>query len=260
MEDDRPIFIIGSVRSGTSIVKQALTQGAGIPGFLEGCFIDFLGTFLRIISFNYGRRQRHAQNQNIMLGHVPQEALTNDLLAWFKQQYHTYSPYRGQWVDKTADREVLHAVPYIRRMWPRAVFIFMQRRSIENVMSRIRKFPHVSRTEHMRLWTELLTLQERARQQLPSDSYIVIDQYDVATKPREVAERLGVFLHLTHEQIASLEQVFTVERPEHTGGNERVVASLDTLPWTDAEKQYFTETCAPLTESMGWSLNHTYYR
>lgn len=40
-----PIFITGSVRSGTTIVTRAL-RGVGIPGYDEGKFIDLLGVFL----------------------------------------------------------------------------------------------------------------------------------------------------------------------------------------------------------------------
>lgn len=257
--DQVPIFITGSVRSGTSIVTRALTHGAGIPGYVEGCFIDFLGSFLRAVEHNYERRPLQRRNKQVMLGHVPQQVFTEALLQWFKGQYEQYAPHTGMWVDKTADKELLYALPYVRRMWPQAKFIFMKRRSIENVASRKRKFSHIGFKNHCTLWTELNELMVAQMRVLPKESYIVIDQYDVATAPATVARALGVFLNLTLEQVAQVERVFTEDRPEFTGGDETVVCSLDEMPWTEAEKQILRDVCGPLTERMGWTLGNAYY-
>lgn len=255
-----PIFITGSVRSGTSIVARALIHGAGISGYVEGCFIDFLGSFLRVVDFNYERRPWQRLSKQVMLGHIRKPELIHSLLQWFKTEYEQYAPSKSTWVDKTADKELLYAVPHIRQMWPHAKFIFMKRRSIENIASRKRKFSHIGFKNHCMLWVELNELMLQTIQQLPKESYMLIDQYDVATDPAGVARSLGVFLHLTPNQIESVERVFREDRPEFTGGDETNIRSLDAMPWTDVEKQTVRDVCGSLTERMGWSLTSSYYK
>lgn len=47
------------------------------------------------------------------------------------------------WVDKTPDPRMIKCVPRLKRAWPNAKFIFVKRRGIENLESRIKKFPYV---------------------------------------------------------------------------------------------------------------------
>lgn len=257
---ESPIFIVGSVRSGTSIVARALMRGAGIPGYTEGCFIDFLGAFMNTIEHNYERRPLQRSNPNVMLGSIPQQNVRADMLTWFKKQYDRYNPFHGTWVDKTADKDAIRAMQHVHALWPNAKVIFMKRRPIETITSRCKKFPNVSFFDHCTLWAEIYTIMQDVLQRMPQASYILLDQYDVSTKPNEVARTLGAFLHLSVQQIEQVERVLREDRPESTGGDETTVQSLDMQSWTLEEKEYFKNTCGEHVEQMGWSLEDQYYK
>jgi len=258
-ETDKPIFITGSVRTGTSVMTRALTEGAGIPGYTEGCFIDFIGTYIWHTEMGYNNRSGQKRNKEIMLAHVDQETYINDLLTWFKNQYNTYNQFSGRWIDKTASKPTIFAMPYIQKMWPEAQFIVMNRRPIENMESRLRKFPVPSFEEHCTMLANIHDVQQEALHRLPQTSYITIDQYDVATKPQEVAQKVGIFLNLSVDQIRSVEAYFTDKRPEYTGGDESDVRSLDETDWTDAQKEMFKEKLSKMVIEGGWTVGNQYY-
>jgi len=44
----------------------------------------------------------------------------------------------AHWVDKTPNLDIVRSADILYRIWPEAKFIYMKRRGIENVMSRLR--------------------------------------------------------------------------------------------------------------------------
>jgi len=261
MEEQKPIFITGSVRSGTSIVTHALRSGAKIPGYTEGCFIEFLGALLRNVNETYTYRERQSQlrNPDIMLSGIDKDEFVKEYIRWFIDQYVSHSKYSGQWVDKTASRNAVYSLPYIQQAWPQARFIIMKRRPIENIASRLKKFPNPTFEAHCVWWITLEKEIMSVKKQLQKGTFLEIDQFDVATKPKETAQQIGVFLNLSIEQIRRVEASFLYDRPEFTGGDEETILSLDEMPWTDEQKAVFLETCGPVAEERGWSLGKTYY-
>jgi hypothetical protein len=258
--ESAPIFITGSVRSGTTIVRDALVNGVGIPGYTEGCFVDMLGVFIANADQKFRQRQgEKRQPEEIIISNVPQETFKQDLAVWFRKQYETYTPYRGVWIDKTPDNDVLPAVEYIQFAWPSAKFIFMKRRAIENILSRLRKFPNMTFERQCIAWAKIMQDTLRAKSALNPSSYIEIDQYDIAKHPEQVANRIGIFLNLSMGDIKKMQSVFAHQRPEFTGGNEIDNPSFDDLAWTSEEKAFFMQTCGPLMKTYGWSFDHAYY-
>lgn len=255
-----PIFITGSVRSGTSIVNQALIHGAKIPGYDEGCFVDFLGYFLKFIDTRYGSRAQQMLRAELMLSDVNIEKFKKDFLDWFIDQYINYSKYDGVFVDKTPTIETLYAAPFIIDAIPTSKFIFMKRRGIENIVSRMKKFPELSFEKHCLLWTEIMDLIVILQERLPRDSFILIDQYNISKIPEETATKIGLFLNLNVDQIEKIEKIFRNNRPEHSGATEDDIKSLESLEWTDDQKSFFKKTCGPIMDHFGWSLDENYFK
>lgn len=258
-KESRPIFITGSVRSGTSILARGIMKGGNIPGYLEGCFINLLGGFLRVTDRNSIKRGGQLIDQRIMISRVNKKDFNNELSLWFKNQYEKWNTYSGQWVDKTADSELIYALPYIIKMWPKAKIIVMTRRPIENVASRIRKFPQRSFDNHCEGWRDAAEMWIESKKNLLPSSYIEIDQRDVALRPEEVADKISNFLELSKDQRDGILKVFKKDRPEDTGGNEALIKSLEEMDWTEEEKKLFRETCGPVAEKCGYSLEKKYY-
>jgi hypothetical protein len=85
-----PIFITGSVRSGTTIVTRAL-RDIGIPGYDEGKFIDLLGVFLISIDKRYEHQNKaHNYTADVMLKGVSKNIFQKELSEWFVDQYLKY--------------------------------------------------------------------------------------------------------------------------------------------------------------------------
>ena len=75
-----PVFIIGSVRSGTSAMMSALREGAQIRGFNEGVLAHLLPGLLDVVREHYSIMQ---QKPMTMLGSVPEEFWSNSIKNLF---------------------------------------------------------------------------------------------------------------------------------------------------------------------------------
>jgi hypothetical protein len=257
-----PIFISGSVRSGTTIVTRALRE-VGIPGYDEGRFIDFMGLFLKLSERRYLEQSKaHSASADIMLKNVSRDEFERNFSEWFVEQYLKYCKYEGVWVDKTPNLEFLYAVKQISEIIPKSKFIFLKRRPIENIESRIKKFSHtdMSFEQHCNYWQEIMDKISSIQNEIPSDKYILIDQYEISKNPDQVANQIGLFLNLNFKQIEDIKNVFIKTRPESTGGNEDNIKSLEEMPWTEDQKKYFLNVCGSMTDKFGWSLEKKYYK
>ena len=138
-----PVFVVGSPRSGTSILVDALFS-AGYKGFREGSFLSLITGIDAAVDKQF--RTFDDGNSAVLISNVDKEALKERLHEVLKMEaaLHQQLP----WFDKTGNPEIVPAIPVLRRLWPESVFVFAKRRAIENVMSRVRKFPKHSFEYH----------------------------------------------------------------------------------------------------------------
>jgi len=252
-----PIFVVGSGRSGTSVITGALTKGAGIAGFAEGHLLPLAGILANDIDRYYGWKQRLLQNRQMMIAHVPQADLRRDVLEIFKRHAESFAA-GERWVDKSPDVRMIRAIPVLLEMWPGAKFLFAKRRGIENVASRLRKFPHVDFDTHCRLWADCMMAWLDVRD-VVGDAGIEIEQRDIALEPDAVAECIGGFLGLGEERTAGIRRVFATRRPECTGGTERDSAiALEDTGWDECRIQSFRTHCDAAFSAFGYSYGRDY--
>jgi hypothetical protein len=254
-----PIFILGSVRSGTSAMVNALREGARLPGHHEANVAPLMQMMIDVVDgyfSNLGPEYLAAKDAHLIASLDP-KAIETWVRNYFAAVYETkMGP--GRWISKSPDG-YLHA-PMVRaskllaEMFPKAKFIFCLRRGIENVMSRQRKFPTVPFNFHCESWAH--TIEEWLRvKPLLCDRAIEVDQRDIATRPAKVANDLAAFLDLTEQQKKGVLRVFQGPRQEQTQTpQEHRELDLDDTPWSEEQRQEFLHHCLPAMKAAGFRV------
>ena len=135
-----PVFIVGSPRSGTSILIASLLR-AGYGGFLEGNFLSLIQTIERDVERHFS--VFYTPNEKVLTSRLDRAALKEQMSRVIVDTAVAQQP-TGPWVDKTGGPEMIQSIPVLRRLLPGSRFIFAKRRAIENVVSRVVKFPNLN--------------------------------------------------------------------------------------------------------------------
>lgn len=252
-EDFRPIFVVGSPRSGTSATVLALKEGGKLPGYNEGHLVTLLGDFIAIADRHYHRRRRLMGDERHLLANVPRDVLVGELVDVFEAHYVKLhgSP---RFFEKTGDEAMIRMSGTLQEIWPATQFVFAKRRGIENIMSRIRKFPEVDFETHCKRWAGIMIAWSEVRGELRST--LEVDQADMLARPEMVAEQLGEFLELSAEQIAGMAEILGKRRPQRTtdADDDAPALTLDATGWDEGQKAHFRTVCGPAMELFGYDL------
>jgi len=258
MSEAKPIFIVGSGRSGTSIITGALKNGAGIEGYLEGHFLPLLFLFLKDIEkYFYSKRELMDDNRH-MIADIDPSLIEHKIINIFRNQCE--SLHTGEvWLDKSPDSGMIKCVPYLVKVWEKSKFIFAKRRGIENLISRLKKFPHVSFEKHCIMWTDCMESWLKVRE-LVKDCSIEIEQREISLNPQKTANEIGSFLNLESEKIDKIATIFTTQRPQSTGSVEKAEAlDINEIGWSDEEIKIFRKYCGDVSRKFGYSETSSYY-
>lgn len=253
------VFVIGSPRSGTSILGEALRRGAGYAGCNEGQVFELFPQLASVVDKHYERSAGVLRNPAHMISLVPRETfidVLSQLFARIEAEHFGDRP----WMDKTPGGNMIAGAPWLARLWPDAVFIYATRRGLENVASRRRKFPNVGFDRHCLMWADCAQkwLAVRDDAQL-AGRWLQVDQQDVAQSPERVAAQLAAFLQLDASGQQALLTVFTGSHPERTASSAGPM-TLAGSGWSETEQAVFMKHCGPMMEAMGYSLDQAYYR
>lgn len=254
----KPVFILGSPRSGTTIIVTAIKSVTNVDGYFEGHFLPLITLLEREIIKYYKEREDLMLNKQLMISHTPKNQLEKKI--WHIFANICDSLFENEiWLDKTPGVKMIKTAPYLNRIWPNSRFIFARRRGIECIMSRLRKFPNVSFEEHCKIWQLCMESWLNVRDRL-KNSYIEIDQRDIALNPGLIASKIGDFLELKPEQIKQIEEAFSTKRPEYTGGNELEKAlDITETGWNEQEIAIFKKYCSDVNNKFGYSESPSYY-
>jgi Sulfotransferase family len=139
-----PLFIVGSPRSGTSILTQALRL-ADYAGYAEGNFLSLLHTLGNNVDRHFTFFA--STDPDVLTTHIDRDTLKSRLFTVLRDMVE--ERFAGQpWLDKTGNPEMIAAIPILRTLWPHSAFIFAKRRAIENIVSRLKKFPQYDLAYH----------------------------------------------------------------------------------------------------------------
>jgi hypothetical protein len=251
----QPIFVLGSVRSGTTALGRALREGADIPGEVEGhatTLMQMLFQTLDRVTSNFPSRSQ------FLINSMDPEDLRSHIRSYFLEFFSRQCP-TGMWADKSPDdfegAPAIRSAPTLLEMFPNARFIYCQRRGIENVLSRLDKFPQVPFWYHCQSWAGTVVAWHEVRKSL-GDRWIEVRQEDMGLKPREVADELGQFLGLDTNQVGGIYNFLTANRPEQTGeARESRQVSLAESGWSEGNQANFLQTCGQAMELAGYSVS-----
>ena len=168
-----PIFIVGSPRSGTSILVDAMLS-CGYSGFREGMFLSLMHHVNHVTDRHFSY---YAGNDNLISA-IEKAELKAELFQIFKSKVDAHNKL-APWFDKTGNQDMILALPIVAQLWPDSVFIFAKRRAIENVISRLKKFPNYNFEYHCADWTKNMAAWRQIRDCLDPSRFIEIDQLDM---------------------------------------------------------------------------------
>jgi hypothetical protein len=256
-ETQRPVFILGAARSGTSAMAQALLKLGIFEGNEEGHVLDLMAHLSVALRKFYDLKADDLTGRNTTISRVPieffQERLDAMLIDLAPRLFSD-----SRWIDKTPNSDMVYLAPRLKKIWPNSRFIFMRRRFLENAASRARKFPEYEFERNAREWGRAMEAWLQVRSQLHG-SAIEIDQKFLSEEPELVGDRVARFLSLTKIEEGRLTQALRYDMPERTSPNRPVDYDLSQMGWGDVENGYFAQYCEKPMRVFGYSTGTSYY-
>ncbi len=250
-----PVFIVGSPRSGTSILVDVMLN-AGYVGYREGNFLPLIAN----VNLAIDRHLKLFGNPGdpVLAAKVDRDRFKDNILQVFKKTVDDLNPV-APWFDKSGNPEMIDIIPAIRSLWPDSIFIFARRRGIENVVSRLKKFPGHAFEYHCHDWAKNMSAWRNMRWRLPSSTYIEVDQQDMIQFPAETAIVIADFLKLSADKVPALSSTMQRNRPQETGaGSAARVYSLASAGWSNHQQEVFLKNCATEMTAFGYTLDESY--
>ncbi len=253
-ETQLPLFILGPARSGTSAITLALLESASYVGTGEGHLLPLAHALVSVIDQYY---QQRAYDPNTMLGRVPIDAFQKLIRRSFVKLASDLFP-TVRWLDKTPTVEMVRASILMKEIWPNARFIFMKRRVIENVLSRLRRFPEDSTERHYSDWAAVMAAWLAVRDTL-GDAALEVDHRQLVLDPDAVGTSIASFLQLPDAAAARFLRHVNKSRPEQTDENFGAIYSLDRLGLDKNDARRMMAVCDPVMQALGYSYDESYY-
>jgi len=252
-----PLFIVGSPRSGTSALVD-LALAAGYRGFREGMFLTLLTPISTAIERHFDTFA-DPHNRQVLISTIDRAALKARIFGLFKEIADSHNP-QGPWFDKTGNPEMIEAIPFLRELWPEAIFIFAKRRGIENVVSRVRKFPVHNFEYHCRDWARNMAVWRTMRGSIPEDHRREVDQQDMIQNPERVVEDMLAFTGGHPAQREQMLRTLRNNRPQQTqDGSAAQIHDLESTGWDIMQVEAFRRFCGAEMEAYGYSMTSSYW-
>jgi hypothetical protein len=254
----RPVFVIGPVRSGTTALCLALEKGTRYQGFPEGHVLDVAIRLVNAINLHFERKEMIAVRDIYAyhLGNMQSSRFFSETVEMVRRLGSGYTtPF---WFDKTPTYPMVASVPILAVAWPNAKFIFMKRRGLESMRSRLRKFSRVDFRASCTDWALIMAGWRNVRRTVPG-RFIEVDQRDLDNDPGAVGISVGELLGLDPPEVDGFVNVLKSERPEATGPSAQTVGALSELGWSDEQLDIFREVSGKEMEAYGYTYDERYH-
>jgi hypothetical protein len=257
---DGPVFVVGSPRSGTTILGNTIRYSLGLTGFDEAQFLPLLthlsNAAKRFYEIPHYTQMR--QTKGTVIAQVPVTVIESGLAQMFRELYAALHG-NAEFVDKTPGPGMLRAIPGLLLAWPNARFVFATRRAIENLISRQRKFGFSAENFklHCNDWAEAMNLWLKHRGAIPESQRIEIDQMDIVRDHQAVAETLAVFCGVPG-RARDFADYIANNTPQKTTSDDWKVLDLAETNWDQDSVGIFHEICGPMMSAWGYTTDASY--
>jgi len=259
---EQVVLIVGSPRSGTTAVGKALRNAINANAHGESHVIEGIQHILNTCQ-DFFIDSGVAQIKNNLVNVTPYTVLLAEQLNVLRNLYRLN--YGSQvHLDKTPGIPMLKSLPIALIAWPNAKVIFCKRRALENVHSRLIKFPKVPFEGHLKQWKQSFVVWRRSRQQinqmLKNNKWAMeVEQEQMANSPEVIANALQQHLALQSTSKNKLIKSLKGRRPEQTSTPNKRTRSLKEMGWTAQQQQLVYEVCGDELKRQGYSLDSGYY-
>lgn len=255
------IFVIGSPRSGTTAVGNALRLAMGLPNYGEAHVLPVLRGLMDSLDAQLDDPNVVQANRSLanMMAHLPAQEFRERLAEAFRNMYRQLHGSES-FCDKTPGIPMLRAVTLAAWMWPNARFIFCKRRGLENIASRLRKFDGAPFEAHCHDWALTLQIWQELRPSLGTQRCFEVDQHDLQSQPETIGQHMAQWIGLPQDQVQQVVNYLRTERPERTSGELSPLRSIYDLGWGPDRVAQFRAICGPTMERYGYSEDQRYWR
>jgi len=250
------VYILGSTRSGTSAVRNALAE-TRYKGYGEGHLVKILVDLIACV-----RRERvtgqGATIQGNGLNALRERVLIRNFFHGY-ERYLTESLGGSFLMDKTPNIIPIQNAVDLHTFHQKATFLHCARRHVDNIQSKLKKFPDQSFASQCREWAECHLAWERAKPGLKG-SYVEFDFMDMVVKRHEVCQNIGDLLGLDAHEVKAVFDYLENERPQSATPDRDLARFLkfSEMTWSDADKDVFLRVCGPVGDKLGYGLESYY--
>ena len=246
MSDNLKVFIVGSARSGTSITYFAVREVFQIPGTGESHVFPI---YVKMLS-NYKDYIERFAGKTTLASRLDLRLFRDPVIDQLRSFYATHYP-EGSFVDKTPGSDAINGVPLILSTFPDAKIVLTKRTGIEVISSYGKKFK-LSFNNACITWSNCMSAISRIMEEHPET--ILIDQFDIANKPHEVAEKICLAVGLP-EKISELTRYLQENEKDrkstHSWDARLTIAETG---WTDEEIAIFGKICGDQMRQFGYEF------
>ena len=242
------VFVIGSPRSGTSVLLRAMHEIFGLPAHGESHVIPAVAHAVHHLRQYFERFE--TQSEDLLIKLLPVDVIAEAIYANIRSFYAgTYG--EGGFADKTPSDEAIYSVGVIPAIFPDAHIIMTRRSGVEVVESYRKKFKAGFR-DACENWVRVMEGILRAR--TLSIPLLEVDQFDFTNATADVSARIAEFLGQP-ERAAALTEFLSTSREDKLSAHDwSQRMTLTNAPWSKDEKALFAELCGPLMDAFGYPM------
>ncbi|WP_153913455.1 sulfotransferase [Shewanella sp. TC10] len=260
---EKVVFVVGSPRSGTSALGKACRKALKANAHGESHAIQGFNLLLETAD-SFFQQSRTANIKGNLVNAIPKTLMLAEQLNVLRKLYRLYY---GDLVhlDKTPGIPMLAGLPLAIIAWPNAKVIFCKRRGMENIQSRLIKFPKVKFEQHAKQWRQSFVVWRKTKQKITQSLkhtqwFIEVDQFNMACMPESVANEVTALVDLKPRQHNILfKQLASDDKPEQTSKSASRSKSLADFGWTDAQVLQFKDVCSKEMKLQNYSFDEKYF-